>query len=250
MAWLRYAAALQKLQRYPAAASAFREAIRLKFQTPQAELQLARVFTHLHLPDSALVHIERAAAAGIPVELITTEHDFDGLRAATRYATLVDTLAARTYPCRTAPETRQLDFWIGDWAVSAWNGPGVTLGRRAENHISPELEHCLIHERWTSATGSTGESINFWDPNRKAWRQIWMDPRQWSLDYEGEYSDGAMRFHGWTLGPDGKRRLEKLTFFNVAPDTVRQLFEQSTDSGKTWRTTFDGRYVRMKSSKR
>ena len=123
---------------------------------------------------------------------------------------------------------------------------GSTMGRRAENHISSELEHCIIRERWTSATGSKGESINFWDPNRRAWRQIWMDESQWSLDYEGEYQDGAMRFHGWTLGPTGQRRLEKLTFFNVSRDTVRQLFEQSADSGKTWTTTFDGRYVRMK----
>jgi hypothetical protein len=144
------------------------------------------------------------------------------------------------------PETHQFDFWVGDWVVTPWNGASVTLGRRAENHISAEYEHCLIRERWTSATGSTGESMNFWDENRRAWRQIWVDGSQSSLDYEGEYEGGAMRFHGWTLGPKGERLMQKLTFFNVSPDTVRQLFERSSDSGKTWSPTFDGRYVRMK----
>jgi hypothetical protein len=68
------------------------------------------------------------------------------------------------------------------------------------------------------------------------------------LDYTGEYRDGAMRFTGWTLDAQGKRVEQKLTFFNIAPDTVRQLFEASTDGGKSWAPTFDGRYVRRKSN--
>jgi hypothetical protein len=38
--------------------------------------------------------------------------------------------------------------------------------------------------------------------------------------------------------------LQKLTFFPISPDTVRQLFESSTDGGKTWTPGFDARYVR------
>jgi hypothetical protein len=38
--------------------------------------------------------------------------------------------------------------------------------------------------------------------------------------------------------------LQKLTFFPIHRDTVRQLFETSVDSGRTWRPGFDGRYVR------
>jgi len=53
-----------------------------------------------------------------------------------------------------------------------------------------------------------------------------------------------MRFEGWTLNPNGTRTLQKLTFFPISKDTVRQLFETSADSGKTWVPGFDGRYVR------
>ena len=191
-----------------------------------------------------MIHLRRhprmsAAAVGIAVSVLGPSVGAQSAQPAAAKA-----VAA---PCQSDLNRRRFDFWIGDWVVTAWAGAGVTLGPRSQNHIAPELEHCVIREHWTAATGGKGESMNFWDPNRRAWRQIWMDQGQWSLDYEGEYKDGAMRFHGWTLGPGGERRLEKLTFFNISPDTVRQLFEQSTDSGKTWRTTFDGRYVRMKS---
>lgn len=44
----------------------------------------------------------------------------------------------------------------------------------------------------------------------------------------------------------GGRVLQKLTFFPISKDTVRQLFETSADSGKTWQLGFDGRYVRSR----
>jgi hypothetical protein len=246
LAWLRLGAGLQELGKFSDAANAYRQCIRVKFQLGTCELRLARVLARSRMFDSVASHLEQAGVAGIPVELITTEPDLDPVRKDARYVALISRLEDARYPCRKKPEAHQFDFWVGDWAVTQWNGPGISLGRRAENHVQPDLAHCVIREHWTSPTGSKGESANFWDPNRRAWRQIWMDDSEWSLDYEGEYKDGAMRFHGWTLGPNGERRLEKLTFFDISPDTVRQLFEQSTDSGRTWHTTFDGRYVRMK----
>jgi hypothetical protein len=246
MAWFRLGAGLNELGQLRPAANAFREAIRLQFQPGQSEYRLAEVLVKSKMLDSVLPHLASAFAAGIPVELITGNSAFAPMRGDRRYVALVDSLETRRYPCRQMPEAHHFDFWVGDWSVTNWTGATVAIGRGSENHITSELANCIIHEHWTAASGSKGESINFWDPNRRAWRQIWMDEHQWSLDYEGEFKDGAMRFHGWTLGPDGRRRLEKLTFFAISKDTVRQVFEQSADSGKTWQTTFDGRYVRMK----
>ena len=47
-------------------------------------------------------------------------------------------------------------------------------------------------------------------------------------------------------GPDGtsQRVLGPHDFFNLGPGPVRQLWEQSTDEGKTWTVAFDGLYVR------
>jgi hypothetical protein len=152
---------------------------------------------------------------------------------------------APTYPCRTAPEHHQFDFWIGVWDVTPWQAPAPTPQQKmGVNDVHPILEHCVISENWSGAGGGEGKSYNYYDPNLKHWRQVWVADRGGVLDYTGDYRDGAMRFLGWTLDPKGNRVEQRLTFFNVAPDTVRQLFESSTDGGKTWKSGFDGRYVR------
>jgi hypothetical protein len=37
----------------------------------------------------------------------------------------------------------------------------------------------------------------------------------------------------------------RMTFFKVGPDEVRQLIEQSSDGGQTWNVSFDGAYKRV-----
>ena len=152
-------------------------------------------------------------------------------------------------PCLTMPEAKQFDFWIGHWDVTPWAvatpQPGQQIGT---NNVEPILEHCVLLENWRAAGGGEGKSFNYFDTNLRRWRQVWMADSGGPLDYSGEYRDGAMRFTGWNLGPQGRRVEQRLTFFNIAPDTVRQLFEASSDSGRTWTATFDGRYVRRKPS--
>jgi len=156
---------------------------------------------------------------------------------------------APRYPCPTRAESKQFDFWIGTWDVTPWQAPNPTPQQKmGVNEVYPILEHCVISENWEGARGGKGKSYNFYDTNVKHWRQIWIADGGTSLDYTGDFSDGAMRFRGWTLDAKGNRVEQKLTFFSVAPDTVRQLFEQSTDGGTTWAPTFDGRYVRRKTA--
>lgn len=53
-----------------------------------------------------------------------------------------------------------------------------------------------------------------------------------------------MRFEGVTTDRDGKKTLNRLTFYNMDEKAVRQFAEISTDDGKTWAATYDFRYVR------
>jgi hypothetical protein len=157
--------------------------------------------------------------------------------------------AARRYPCRALPEARQFDFWVGDWDVTPFQAPAASAPRAiGTNRVELHLGDCMLLENWVSAgaAGGAGKSINFYDRNRRQWRQVWVADRGGSLDYAGEFKEGAMRFEGWTLAPNGSRVLQKLTFFHIHRDTVRQLFETSSDSGKSWQPGFDGRYVRSK----
>ena len=66
------------------------------------------------------------------------------------------------------------------------------------------------------------------------------------LVLEGAFRDGKMVL----IGDRASRRDPKVTVRNritwtpLARDTVRQLWDASTDGGRTWAVQFDGRYVR------
>lgn len=143
--------------------------------------------------------------------------------------------------CRDRAESRQLDFWIGTWEV-VHPEDGRVLG---VNTIAPMLNDCALLESWTGARGSSGSSLNFYDPQRRTWRQVWVSDQGNVLDYRaGEFRDDAMRLEGITIGPAGDTTLQKLIFHRVAADTVRQVFESSKDGGLTWSTDWVGIYLR------
>jgi hypothetical protein len=137
----------------------------------------------------------------------------------------------------TAPEHRQFDFWVGDWDVS--NPAGKPAGR---NRIEPILGGCALRETWTGAGGSRGTSYNAWDSQRRRWHQTWVDNGGLVLRLDGEFAGGKMVLSGETLDSTGTTVLNRITWQQMAPGAVRQLWEVSMDRGKTWRTVFDGRY--------
>ncbi len=140
---------------------------------------------------------------------------------------------------------RQFDFWIGTWDV--YNPKGEKVG---ENVIQKLDNGALLLENWTSVKGTTGHSMNFYDPARGKWRQIWADDQGTIIDQEGTFRDGAMHFEGDHIYPDkgqgSRKELFRMSFTPNEEGDVRQFIEQSKDLGKTWYVWFDGRYVRRK----
>jgi len=248
-AWLRLGLASQELKDFPTAANAYRHAIALKVQLQVAIYRLAKLEAVAGHRDSALALLRQDVAIGAapPGKTISKEPEFVRLRAIPEFKRIVASADSASYPCRTNPKAHEFDFWIGEWDVTQFNqapiphGPGTGF-----NDVHPILEGCVVLENWVGTGGSAGKSFNWFDTNVNKWRQAWMSDAGGPLDYVGEYKDGAMRFEGWTLAPNGLHMLQKLTFYNISRDTVRQQFEQSADSGKTWSTTWDGRYVRRK----
>jgi hypothetical protein len=250
MAWIRLGMAHQALNELDPAMTAFEKALSLQAQVPTATLRLARIHAAKGNIDRAFTYLDQLVPLrAAPVSILDTLADLEPVRADARYKALTDRITAARFPCRTLPEAHQLDFWIGDWDVTPWQvPPSANPPVIGVNKIEPILEHCVVMEHWQGGgpSPSAGKSMNFWDTNRSQWRQIWVADGGGSLDYAGSFSDGAMRFEGWTLAPNGNRILQKLTFFPIATDTVRQLFETSADSGRTWQPGFDGRYVRKR----
>lgn len=146
--------------------------------------------------------------------------------------------SAPSRPC-TASEYRQFDFWLGEWDVQLPNGK-----RAGANRITPILAGCAIRENWTGAGGSIGTSYNIYDQTQHRWHQTWVDNQGSLLQLDGEFADGRMRLQGETVDSTGAKTLQRITWNQTAPGKVRQLWESSSDAGKTWAVAFDGLYLR------
>jgi hypothetical protein len=150
--------------------------------------------------------------------------------------------AAPPAPCQGA-QHRQFDFWIGHWDV--YGPAGKKVG---ENRIEAFAGGCGLAEHWTGSGGVTGRSLNVYDAADKQWHQTWVDSGGTRLELAGQFVDGKMVLG--SSGPDPDRpgaTLQQRISWSVNPDaSVRQLWQASSDGGKTWMTAFDGKYVRRK----
>lgn len=213
----------------------------LGFQTLGVGYRLARIDAQQGRKASALDRLSEIAEAGFPAPaLIENEEDFAGLRNEPQYQAALAQIQQNRYPCKDRFKSRQFDFWLGEWVVTSQGQPA------GENHITSILGGCVLLENWTSVSGQTGQSFNYYDASRDHWRQIWVDDTGGVLEYTGQVVDGVMRYEGVT--PDssaGIDILNKMTFSPNEDGSVRQLMEQSRDRGETWQVVFDGHYVRQ-----
>ena len=146
--------------------------------------------------------------------------------------------AAAVAPCESRPESRQFDFWLGEWAVIS---EGKTV---ATSRIEKGASGCLILETYQQPDGFSGHSINFYDPVLSRWRQTWADSTGNASEFVGDFRDKAMRFEGETHAMGGRKVLRRMTLFDLGNGEVRQYSEKSTDGGATWAQHYDFRYVR------
>ncbi len=104
----------------------------------------------------------------------------------------------------------------------------------------------MVHEHWHGNGGLEGRSINGYDASRGCWHQTWMDSSGGVLLLDGGLRDGAMVMEGW--GPGGEDGLDPVDRQRITwtpeGDGLRQLWETSSDDGKTWEVAFDGQYRR------
>ena len=150
------------------------------------------------------------------------------------------TPAAAPPPGCPAEVRHQFDFWVGDWNVTVGGKPA------GENRIERILDGCALLENWTGAGGMSGKSLNFYDPLREQWHQTWVDDRGGSLGLDGAFAGGSMVLSGTKQDKAGKTTLNRITWTALPSGQVRQVWETSSDEGKSWTVAFDGLYTRKK----
>jgi hypothetical protein len=140
-------------------------------------------------------------------------------------------------PC-SAAQSAQFDFWIGTWDVFAPNG------KLAGTNRIEKIYRCVLHESWSSEKVQ-GQSFNVFDPDRGVWHQTWVDSTGSLLVLEGGLRGGAMSMSDASLpGKKDAKALNEITWTPQPDGSVRQHWRVSADGGKTWTTSFDGKYVR------
>lgn len=147
------------------------------------------------------------------------------------------------YPCLDSEVRRHFDFWLGEWEVFAGDQ------KAGESSITLAEGGCAIHESYTTAKGYSGQSINYYDPIAKKWRQNWVGSSGDVGIYEETDSrtKGSMQFIARQMDARGAIQLNRMTFtYDPNADTVRQFIEGSSDEGQTWTHSFDGLYKRKK----
>jgi hypothetical protein len=205
--------------------------------TPQEQLNSARELVRQNQHAKALEILESLTRGGFAnVNVLKTDKDLQPLQSDPRYARVLETAQRNLTPCRFSPEYRQFDFWVGDWNVTQAGRPAGT------SSVQVILDDCVVLENWTGVNGYTGKSFNIYNTATKRWQQTWVDNSGTIIDFTGDYADGEMRFHSESIQADGSKLLGKMTFFKLADGKIRQLWEQSTDQGKTWSVAFDGLY--------
>jgi tetratricopeptide (TPR) repeat protein len=239
--WLRLGVALASLGRYGEAVSAIENAEKLSWLPPIIRFQLARVEALASNKERALDWLKKALDAGYSSpDALASDEAFGDLRGDPRFEEIVRRARVAAEPCEHIDEFRQFDFWIGEWTVTSG---GQVAG---ENRIERLERGCLLIENWTSAGGGTGKSVNFFDPAKKTWNQVWVDSSGSNIVAAGSFEDGAIHLEGEHHYVGAPTELFRMRFTPRPDGTVRQLIEQSRDGGESWYVWFDGIYERTK----
>jgi len=141
------------------------------------------------------------------------------------------------HPCRTDPAYKKLDFWVGDWNVFADNQKDGT------NLIEKILDGCAVRENWKDVTGHEGQSIFYYNPATKVWKQVWITdvgPMKEKTLIQ-DFPDGGVRFQGEIAKQDGTKYFDRTTLTPLPQHQVRQVIEVSKN-GTDWNTVYDAIY--------
>ncbi|MEX0964894.1 MAG: hypothetical protein WDZ52_12715 [Pseudohongiellaceae bacterium] len=138
------------------------------------------------------------------------------------------------------PQFRAFDFWLGEWEVTD-NVSGKVAG---SNSIQKMEGGCMLLESWQGAEGSTGTSVNYYNPEQGQWRQLWISQGRYSIDIAGGMLAEEMQLVGNIYPFNGSAARFRGTWTPNADGSVRQFFEQYNDDTRSWDVWFDGRYLR------
>ena len=140
---------------------------------------------------------------------------------------------------RAGPESRQFDFWLGEWDLTwAEGGCGV-------NTIRSILDSRVIEERFDGGASIPlrGRSHSVYNVAAGVWQQTWVDNMGGYLDFTGAFEAGRMILSR-DASQDGGRVRQRILWYNIQEDELDWNWERSEDGGVTWQTLWHIHYRR------
>lgn len=147
-------------------------------------------------------------------------------------------------PQCTAPEFRQLDFWVGEWEVRWEATPGQAAGSGA-NTIRRDLGNCVIYETFEGGPSTShlvGYSVSTFHAPVGRWRQTW-------VDNQGGYFALVGGPVGDTFVLENSRLSDtapylRMVFADITPTSLTWRWQRSTNGGSSWSDTWVIYYTR------
>lgn len=140
----------------------------------------------------------------------------------------------------TSAESRQLDFWRGDWDISP-TGQTMVIG---EAIISPLDQGCSTLEDFHLFNGREGHGLFGYDARRHQWRQSYIDVTGTYSTGEGGMENDAMMFNFVEPPPPRGFGPGRVHIQPVDSNTVRLWAEHENLATQTWEPLFDLTYHR------
>lgn len=236
--WYNLALSNSRLAKHEKAIEYFNEAKKRNFPPIFISFGISKSYAGLREEDKMIATLNDAASNGLnALTLLKTDPAFTDYLDTPAFIEVLKKVEQNAYPCLGNANYRHFDFWLGEWDVMV-NGRKV-----GDNSITMAKGGCAVHENYKTAGNYAGQSINFYDPIDKKWHQHWVGSSGDVYNYlETKREPGLLQFESKFMRPSGNISLSRLTFTLNNDGTVRQLFEGSTDDGKTWTPSFDGLY--------
>ena len=117
---------------------------------------------------------------------------------------------------------------------------------RGTNTINKILGGCTIEENFTREDGTfSGKSFSVYNPNKGIWEQTWVDNAGGYMTFTGGMSDDKMTLGREVITKDGRKIMQRMTFFDIKPDAFTWDWERSLDNGQTWDLIWRINYKRI-----
>lgn len=242
-AWFLLGTAKHSQKKWIGAIEAFKKNVEIA-KTPFGMYNVAVGYSMLDKKDLAFEWLEKALNSGAAYgSNISADDDFTNIKSDARFKEMLTIVDKKINPCMHNSKARQFDFWIGDWDV-------FVRGRKVgENLVEREVNGCTLVENWKNTGGGTGKSLNVYNAITKKWKQFYVGSQGGVFEFEGNYKDKILSMKGKTSDAKGAKILHILEFHNLEDKTVRQVWRQSSDEGKTWNTVWDSIYKKKNVTK-